>query len=460
MIIQRALPTVALVLLVGAPQTQAQDDDTPEGRRIVFDISERIESVRNPDLEEDEDDETRNAAITNLNFQASSRTRTQSIVGNFSTSLRILDDDDPDLGERRATLSYGRRGVGSNLNARFNYRRDEITFLEPLDLIVNDDGEIEVPDDIEEIDGEGIRERLIYSVGASVGQAGPVAFSFRAEGDELRYSDVTDPDLEDESETILSTEVRFALNGGRALTAGATYRLQEEDDEEDSETRNLRLGFTADRAPLQFSFNVNTTQTEDGERLGASAGLDRDLGNGDSAGVRIGAERSDDGDTFFEGSANYTRKLPLGSINARVGRGIVDDGDDGEFLVTQGQLSWNRDLSSVSDLSVRASVVEREGLDVDDEDRRTLALNANYSRAISDLTSFSVGTSYAESIDLDEDESVTIARVSASLRRELTNNWNARVGVAVRLRDDENDDTRTTSESVFFTIGRTFDGIF
>lgn len=424
-------------------------------------FNQRFEINDNFDLDVDSPGTTV-LSTSSLSFDWASVTRSQQLRFGTSTALRYVlrpgGGHDTEIDDPQLRLSYRREAANAALSARANYRRSQIEFVRPLEDFTDEEGELDLPEDVDDLEGTGIRQSLSLSGQLSLGTQGPLGITLSAGVRDLQYEDVTDPDLFDTRRVTLGATAnaqispaitgRLSVSGSRfeaedaentrrdtiSVTTGAEFLMPGDG------TLDLSFGYTVIEteefgvtsrdegfeAAAGFSFavingsagvNASLSQTSDGARVRLSGSRSLELPNG-SLGFSLGVTQLDDGDPSVTARVNWAQRLPEGRLNASLTRDVAVTNDDEERISTQGSIGWGYDINPVSSLSLRLT-----------------------------------GSLQEETAD---DPQVTRANFTATYSRALTRDWNLNVGFTHRYRDEQGEGV-AQSNAVFVGLGRNFD---
>ncbi|KIC35679.1 hypothetical protein [Leisingera sp. ANG-M7] len=434
------------------PQAAAGDS----GTEMVFGFSQGLEANDNLDL----DPVSLGSTVftsTELSFGLTKRTPLDRFGLLASGVLRGASGPGTQSGldDQTLELSYGRLGADAEFKAEAGYRQTNIEFLEPLDNITDEDGQIDLPPDLDRLDGTGNRERYAAGVALELGREAPVGASFRADYLGLRYSDTSDADLFDSDRSEAETELRFRLSPVAVARLGLGYGLYEAEDEEQTRRDTSRgyAGLSVELSPvLRLDANagyaaIDTREfgvTTRSSGLEALLRLERDMPNGT---VTAEAEQyvTDDG-TIRTLTAGRSLELPAGTLSATLG---AADSDLGRSEII-GSLAWSQDLPRGG---INAQL--RRWVDFDEDDGNVLrtALLLDYVHEINGLSSIGLKAGYT--VTDEAGGSTDRASFTAEYSYALTEDWSLKTGYRYRMRE-ELAEARAQSHAVFVSIGRDF----
>jgi hypothetical protein len=370
---RRAAGALAGALAFALPQALSAQDDRPPGPLLAFDLSQRLQYDDNLGLTPGGEDDTLQA-VTTLGFAVLSETRVR-----------------------------------------------DVAFLRDLDDFVDEDGVIDLPDDFDDIEGEGIRQSVTVDAALSLRERSRSGVTLSAGLTDLRYFDVTSEELTDSRRVRLGAALRLTLNPAAEANLALGYSvLDDEADEEDSTTLSFDAGATISRPDGAVFGSVGVDETEDGTRASLSFGRSLDLPLGGVSG-EIGVTRDASGDLNLTGDLSVARDLPRGGLAVALSQSVEQDSDDEERVVTTASLGYRRDLTPLASLSLDARYADSRAT-AEGEDVRSLSLGASASYAV-------------------------------------TRDWSLSLGVSREMRDEEVEG-RADNNSVFLALSRTFAGTF
>ncbi|MGR3371520.1 MAG: hypothetical protein ACU0D1_01860 [Pseudooceanicola nanhaiensis] len=409
---------LALALgLAGAGRTQDVG-----GVQLTFSLSERLEAARNLALSPVSAGTTYRADTT-LGMTFASITRHQSLTFSADVALRAADGpgvrETFDIADPSIALDYERRGANSRFELQASASTDDIAFLRPLSDFVNDDGIIELPDDIADLQGSGRRDAYSASTALVWGEDGPVEVGVNAGFSVIDYRN-TSATLFDNHRYWTGANLVLSPRSGRSLATSLRYTRYETDDPSAGGRDQIALDtrFSADLPQGEIFAGIGLDHANSRTRYSVSAGWDRSQPGLDLS-LGIGAARLENGEIDLTASAGVTRELPRGSISAQLERGVTNGIDNLERTETVASLSYGHEFS--------------------------------------ELTRLSLGGTYVRTTRSATNNSVSRAEFSASVSHTLTQDWNANLGYRKVFRKDEAAGTGwASSDVVFFGVSRSF----
>ncbi len=402
------LPPLAGMVVLASTAAPAQEGN---GRLLTFGIEQSISWADNPGLAIPSEG-TRLRADTRLTFGAVFEGPRDLLAFDASVVLRGEDSGsgfDFGLQNPAAELRYTRSGATSSFTASVFLRDSDLS--ESLALSEEDDTPVLL---LEDGTARSTGARLAYSFG----EGGPFGGTLRAGLTTTNYRDTTDPDLVDNRTITAGVGLRFALNGVTDATLDIDHRLYDETGAaptESSTTVAANLVRTLPRGSLRAG--LSTTFDADGSRSGLSFGRSIDLPNGGLS-LDLGLTQSEGGGVDVTGAVAYQQELPRGGLSARLSRAVTTDAGNDETLVTALSLGLTQELTP----------------------RMGLNLGADWSR--SEDTASGIATDNAS--------------LNAALNYTLSEDWTLSAGANRRIKDQDGIG-RANSNSVFLSVGRTFE---
>ena len=397
-----------------------QEADESGGPFLTVSLSQNLSFDSNAGLASSGGDSTVQANA-GLSFALTDETALSTFALTGSTGLRLADGPatsgfEAALADPRVALAYARIGATARLDLDAGLRINDIVYLRPLTDFLDENGVPQLPSDFADLRGSGTRQNLNFDVSLSLRDDAPFGLVLAAGITDLRYTDVTDPDLIDNTRSTLSATARLDINDVTQATVGLNYATYEDDDER-NETLGLSTALTIARPDGELRFT---------------------LGLGDLAG--------DPGASF---SVGRSFERPNGSLSFDLGTAIDDNGD---FNLT-GSVALTRDFAKGSaSASLSQSLAQGSG---DAQDLQT-SLSLGFKRELSDLASLSLGLAYAVSQDTETGVSVDTASLTASLGYALSPDWSLNVGGSFESRNEDGVG-QAQNTSVFVGLSRDFE---
>ncbi|KPQ10389.1 MAG: Surface antigen [Rhodobacteraceae bacterium HLUCCA09] len=458
---RRSRPRGALTLAVvlsALPAAAQQGAETVPGPVLRLDVTSGVTASDNIDRER-EPAGTSVLSQTNLRATYDARTRTErlTISGGVQLEFGAYADEeiaDPGLKSPFLRVAYQRRTRSAQLSLDAAYSvvdvgRERVEF-EDLD----GDGD---PDDL--ILDRGTRAATRLGAGLVLGRDGPATYSAELGYADTRYSDTTDPDLNDSVTLTFDQGLSLALTRTTRLLLDLDYRERDEDDAEETFESNIaatvglshawntglsvsaRLGYSVEEitrtrggarsterqdAPV-FSMSLSQ-QRPNGE---ITASLSRQLGEqGTRTTLRFGralelprssldaslgitAGESDD-DLRLVGNLAYSRPTPRGALTLRLSQQVSSD-EDTDVFSTVANLGYRHELSRLSQVSLSLGLAATDAVDPDETDRQRTSLQVAYSRRLTEDWNFNLGLRHSTSRETGLDpiiENAVFATVS------------------------------------------------
>lgn len=456
----------ALCALASPAVPQALDPGQgPGGVALSATLTQRVEADSNFSL----DDPSPGASYfgdTRLGLGLVAQMRTGALALGFDTGVRAFfpPDEDFDLAvasPTTASAGYVREWASGSLETELRYRQTRVDFDRPLDdllgvdpvtgaplpagagdpdldeagdpLIGDEFGEL--PDDLDDLDGETIERRYDADVTLALAQDAPSTYEFTLDATRYEYSEEATDRV---PRTSLRGSAAWSLRLTPVLSSVVALRGYGFDAENATETRireteldagviyaasdvlrlTAGLGYV-DRTREQTRADGTRITVEDGTGPALRAGLRYDL-----PAFRLDADTrvfAADPDTRVSGNLRVSYPLLRSRVNARAFRRHLGNSSGDEVRLTGASIGIERELNRVSRLGLDFSAANQVAEDADDPDVRRFD-------------------------------------ASATLSRDITETVSADLGYRFRNRDEGPENA--TSHAVFFQIGRSFESRF
>jgi hypothetical protein len=405
---KRTIPLRLVLLSCFCPLASFAQEAEPGGVFFTFDLGQTFEGTTDSDLETTPK-ESGVDSITSLSFGAVSETQAQRLSFNLGKSMRISDGEFS-TDATTARLAYTRNSANAVFDVSLSTRGEDIEFLRDASDFINDDGEIELPDDFDDLIGGGIRAETTLAASLRWGETEPIGYSLRASLRTLRYDDASTALVDSDSAT-LGFGLRLNIN---EVTTG-----------------NIELSYSQ-------TDEVGSPIT-DSTTLSAALTFARPLGD---LATRVSATQDEAGDIFWAASGDRDFALPSGRLRGELG--LVEDASGDPRLTGGIAFSIPRPTGQI-DLSAFHS------LSAGDE-RASTTISASYRQDLSPISGMRVGFDFGQTSDTDGGDVLRTGSLSVSYEVSLTDVLQLNVGARANLRDD--DGTRTRSNSLFVTLER------
>lgn len=400
------LPLTAAAVLM-ATSALAQEG---RGRLLTFGIEQSFSWADNPGLAIPSEG-SRLRADTRLSFGAVFEGPRDLLAFQSSVLLRGQDSGsgfDFGLETPAAELSYTRSGATSSFTASAFIRDSDLA--EGLALSDDDTPVLVLEDGSARTSGG----RLAYSFG----DGAPFGGTVRAGLTNTDYRDTTDPDLVDNRTVTAGVGLRFSLNEVTEATLDIDHRLYDETGAAPAESSTtVAAGLTRALPRGSLRAGLSTTFDADGSRSGLSFGRSIDLPNG-ALSLDLGLTQSEGGGVDVTGALAYQQDLPRGGLSARLSRAVTTDAGNDQTLVTALSLGLAQELTPRMGLNMGADWSRSED---------------TASGTVTDNTSLNAALNYA-----------------------LSQDWTLSAGANHRIKDEDGIG-RANANSVFLSVGRTFE---
>ncbi|MDX8349215.1 hypothetical protein SLH49_14610 [Cognatiyoonia sp. IB215446] len=390
------------------PGLPAAQEAEPGGVFFTFDITQSLEANSDRDLATPEEEDEVEATL-GLRFGAVTETRTQRLAFGLGTGLRAVDGEVSNE-DVSVQLSYDRNSADAVLNTSVRAVRSDISFLRDASDFINDQGEIELPDDFEDLTGTGTRTASTISAGFRWGETAPLGYRISVSQQFLRYEDASAA-LADSDTGSIGAGLRLNIN---EVTTG-----------------NLDLSYT--------QTDEVGEPLEDRVTLSGSVTVDRPLGD---LTFQLSTSRDEADDIFWAGSVARRLALPRSALSGSLG--LVED-EAGEARPT-GSLAYTLPRPAARiELSANRSLPPGG-------DRATTTLRGTYAQEITPVSNMLFDVTFGETRDPDGSDRLATGSVTGRYAVELTPVWSFSVGAGISLRDE--DGTRRRSNSLFLGLDR------
>lgn len=423
-----SLSTAAVALVALSVPSLSQ---TEGGRQATFSLQQGFETLRNPDLEASGEDERRTLSNTDLSYALSTSTRRASLGLTVGARLRGAAGD-VDTGESEGftldrqflALRHGYLAPNAEFTTTASVRRADIGFLQRLDLIEDADGNVEVPEDIDDLEGTGTRTNARLSFAAQFGESRPFGWGVSVSNSVLTYEDVENSSLEDSSQTTTRLNARFDLNPVLSLTTALRYQLRLNEGEDTGETMNYDLVLAhrrAENGALRAGITVAQPDDDRETRTTLFVGGTQEITDLRELDFNIGSTMGESGEARFVGLVNYREALSrTTSLNAQLNRQVSDNTRNETVLDTAARLNLLHSLTPRSGVRFGVLYGARENFTTD-EDSSDLSVSVSYSHNLTRDWALSVGASHIWRTE-DDAEDTTSDRLFFSVGRS----WNSR----------------------------------
>ncbi|MGY6410463.1 MAG: hypothetical protein ACXIUV_05485 [Alkalilacustris sp.] len=424
--------------------------------RLTFGFDQRLESIGNAGLDVPSPGRT-TQAVTGLSFGLFSETPRDTLSLTGGTAFRLGDRPQgtiSDFDNSRLGLSYRREGGDSEFTVGGTVRRARLETLRSIEDFIDADGELVLPEDFEDLRGEGRRTDYNVTTQLALGQsAAPIGVIFSLGASGILYDDgAAEPDVRTERGGV---ETRFRFSPVLTGTLGASRERRREfaavterrvTDRVDvgviyalSPRIDLRAGVGYSRVDRTGS----ETRREEGVVGSFDLGIAGPLGD---LGLFVNTQQRETGQQVT-GGVRRALELPGGALSGSLGATRLPSGDTS--LITT--LNLRQDLRD-GPLTVNLS---RQAVGEDDDLRIRTVASASYTHEINSVSSFGLRADAARSESSPRSNQVDQGSLGLTYNRALTADWSLTSGVAYRIRREENVGTARSPE-VFIGLGRSF----
>ena len=438
----------ALSILCGVGVVAHAQDAQLSGLTARLDISQRLEYSDNPDLEAEADSDFFGRTV--LDFGLESVTALETFTFNIGTDIEEMRDDQStlDLTNPIMRLRYDRATDAANIGFSLRYQESDVSSSFFGDDFPIDGNVIE--------QDTGTRQSYGYALNGAFGLNAPLGAAYDFRRDEIRYLDSDDPGLVDQTRDNFSGEVNFRIDP--RITARLTGKYINQDyhgDGVDRRTTGYGLGALLDVTPRlvadlsisqdEIELTGDDNRTEEGLTFGAE--LTRQVPNG-TIGLSAASEVTSNGRREF---LSLTRDMELLRGSLAFTAGLTNSetaGTDPLFDVSY--------LHRLSTSSFTLGLSQTVTSDSDNQEDINTTFRANYDYQINSLSSLTAGATLFDRNALGEDASDgRRLDLSLSYRYALTRDWGLVNGFTHQISSSDTEDTRT-SNTVFIGLERSF----
>lgn len=393
------------------------------GKFFQFTARQSADLVRNPDFNPG-DTTLSYGTTTDLSFGVISRTRSSELSLLLDTELSASNTDGFEIGDSGATLSYGHKAPGAQLDAVASVRRQSVSSLGTNGLITLDDGTVILAEDYFDLYGAGTRTTGTYRLSAQFGEDRPFGWGIIASGSNYYYHNTVSPNLVDGYSAGLSVNARFDVTPAFSVTSRVGYSISGTDTTPRSGTAKLDLGAShsfASGAVLRARTSYALPQTGS-DRFTFSVGGLYPVNRQTSIDVDLGTTLINFGSPQIIGRVG---------LNTQLTKTVSFSG------------SLSRQVTTTTSGDIVLPTAAQLGLDL----------------TLTPQDSLSFGASYAAQRNLTTTTFASDLTLSAGYNRMLNEDWGLSVGASHTIRQ-ETGSARADQSRVFVTVGRSWTGRF
>lgn len=410
----RLKPLALSTLILGAagaataPLWAQQTEREPRGIQLRFGTSFGLETQSNRSLDVSDPGRT-SAAVIDLSFGVLTETRNQRFSFDLGGTLREINGDTSDESgfvNPFIGVTYDRSSASARLSLSARIRESDLS-----------NSGFDFDPDIGQlvfIEGSAVRRNTNLSARLDWRDDAPLGFGVFARVEENTFrggvaTGIGGDTLNDTRRLTLGGSIRFDINEAVQLDTRLTYSTFEEEtvgDDRDTITLGNDLTISQPRGDTTFGFDV--TDTEEGTRVGLTAGRAIAYPLGVVSG-RLGVTRGVNGDAFLNGGLSLTRALPRGNFSLDLARNV-----------TSGTLEDTQQINT--------------------------RLSARYLYELNPLSNVSVDVNWAEAQQTATDIDTINASIGATYTRALTPDWNMDFSIRHRMSDDDATGTARSNE--------------
>lgn len=420
-ILRALLVGTSAALLVPVPMVWAQDGG--QNIPLTFGVSQSFQSLTNPDFQSPSSGTT-GLSITSLSIGSSSTTPTDAL--RFDAGIGLLVQRQPDgnidvsPNAPNVGFNYDRVVPSSALSLYASYEVIPLDQIRSIEDFITDDDQIDLPSNPADLTSTGLEQDIRAGGSLELGRDARFGLTLSASGEQISYSETTDPALQDlnRAEAGVTGRFNYSPQGSVSLGVSAEHQVTLVPGTVGASTtdvvrdqQNLTLGTSYNVSPVLtlggfVSYEIvdesGQTQTRT-PRAQISADYTYDTG---SLSVRLG-----DQDTAL----TWQQALATGTVSATLSHGLDDSGN---------------------------GTLDQAGL--------------NYSQPINDVSGLSLALFYSGETGSSTSPDVASSVLVASYNRQITKDWSMNLGANFRVRDPSDNDalTNASSAGIFLTLSR------
>lgn len=389
------------------------------GVQLSFGLSQRVELTENRALNVVSAGSTLQT-VTGLSFRLTADTPNSFLRFDTSTSLDGIRNPDGtsdfDILTPRLSLSYGQNARNASFDVSASYDESDIAFLRPLTDFTDSSGVIVLPDDLDDLNGTGLRRNTDLRGRLSFGDAGPLGLTLRAGYSDTNYVRTSNANLTDFNRLSLGADLRVDINAVTSARIGTSWSRFEDETASDRITRGVNAGIDITRPNGILGATVSFTEGADGSRSALAVSRSLDLPRGTLSGS-LGLSRDSGGQIRLNGGLRYSQQLPNGQFTLGINRAASVSSSDIERITTSVSLGITHQLNALSGVSADFNLVDNQ--------------------------------------DAASNLSVVTASLALNYNRQLTPDWGLTAGYRHDLRDAETSGS-ANSNSIYVQLGRSF----
>lgn len=392
-------------------------------RHLTFGIDQRLEVGSNPSLEIPAEESTA-FSTTRLSFGFVSETAVDRLALTGSGVLRLGDGANTSssgfaFDDRRLGLSYVRSAATGELGLNASLREADIRFLRPLEDFLNaDTAEIELPEDLEDLEGDGTRRSTALSGSLRLGDQSRVGVTLRAGLSRIDYADTTAAGLADSERRSYGADFRLTLDNSTTATLGLSHQdFTSGSTTGTRRTDTLSLGVNREFINGSGSVILSVTDKPDNIRT-TNLSFGRGFETASSSFAFTLGLTDGNGSNDVIGSLRYAQEFERGSVNLRASRSVTTSSDDTDRLSTLVAAGYTHEIGPNSNLGINATWSETR-TPATDAATTNSTIGITYSHALTEDWALNTGITHRT-----RDTSTTPTARSNTLFVGLSRSWN------------------------------------
>lgn len=400
--------TLGFLALTSVATAQSQESG---GLRITFGIEQGLLLRDNPSLAIPSTG-VDTSGRTSLRFGILSETRSQRLAFDMKGAVATGSKTEDGLVSPAATLSYQLGSAAALLQLDGFIREADVDTLTFTSVIPALGAPV-----ITAVRGTGTRLQTGATAAMEFGRSSLFGGSLSLGRTDTVYSGTADPNLIDNVLLTAGAAARFDLTKVSTATIGVTASRLEEDGRQATDSETLTLDYTHLSQNGAYLANLTATRLDDGTRHALLFGRTVDLSTGQLS--------------FAFGVNTLLNGSPEGV----------------------GRLDWQQDFAAGAlRLGLLRQIV---GSDRADE-TRIARLTMNYEQQLTSLIGLNLTVGLQDSRETMTGQNTLATDLSASLRRDLLQDWGLNLGATHRVKNDDRVG-RIDSTGIFITLSREFE---
>ena len=381
------------------------------GTVLSFGIEQGLYWKDNPDLDIPSTG-SEISSRTALSFGFVNETRNQRFAFNTKGTLVAGDSTYTGLVSPSANLSYSRSSASTTLEVAAFVTETDVSALDYLSGVDSTGTAVTLA-----VSGSGTQRKTGANAKLTFGQDSILGGSFSLAATKTEYVDTTDTSLIDNRRNTAQLSLRADLNEVTTATLGLTGSQLKEQATPTETSSSVSLGVSYARPNGSYTATIGTANSSSGSRQSLRFGRALDLPTGKLS-ASLGVAHLATGTTQAIGALDWQQDFARGALSFGLSRDVTNNDSNAETRVSR--------------------------------------LTMSYSQALTETLGLSLSASLQDSIDTASSLATTTTNISASLKKDLTEDWGMTLGANYRV-SDKDSTGRADSSTVYLSIGRNFE---